>query len=103
MSYGRRQLKGYPITEGELWALGGVGVAASVAFSLASGFVNFFVDTSKDLQLASGIAKETIAFWSALKFSALGGGVIFFLIGVALIVGGAFAIKRIIKRTTFDE
>ena len=96
-------MKAYPVASIELWGLGGIGLAASLFFSAAASLVTFSIDTQKDLDLAKGIDAAVIAFWDAARLFAMGGGIIFLVLGLAFVAGGSFYIRHILTRTTFGR
>jgi len=96
-------VKAYPVTSAELWGLGGVGLAASVFFSMAAAFITFAIDTTKDLDLSVGVPMETAAYWEAAQCFALWGGILVLVLAFVLLVSGSLYILHILKRTVFDD
>jgi hypothetical protein len=99
--HGSASVKAYPIMEDELWALGGLGIAATFFFSVASGLVGFYFDTAKDLDLAD-TANVNLAYWRAVKDLSLAGSAFCALLALVFIVLAGIKVRRVINRTTFD-
>jgi hypothetical protein len=96
-------MRAYPVTSFELWGLGGLGLAASLAFSIATSCITFAVDTAEGIDLSTGVPEATLAFWRAAKCFAMIGGIGIMLAAIGLVAGGSFYILHILRRTTFDE
>src|SRR5688572_1599201 len=61
----------YPVNEGKLWCLGGVGFGATLAFSMAAGLLGSYMELQKTwIWLAA--SAETVAYWEAMKDVAFG-------------------------------
>ena len=101
VDYGRRDLKAYPMTEGELHALAALGIAGTVAFSLAAGFLGFALDLHKDLAMASDVPESAAAFWGAVRVMSFVGAVAMAIVGTGCIVAGHVKVSNIKKETTF--
>lgn len=96
-------MKAYPVTRGELWGLGGVGLAASALFSGGSSAISFSIETAENLDLAQGVPSATVGFWTAARHMAWFGGIGLIVFGVIAVVLGGLYIGHIIRRTDFDE
>lgn len=96
-------MKSYPVIQGEMWGLGGLGFGATLAFSTAAGLIGFYFDTAKDLSLAQGVDLAIIAYWDAIKNAALIGSAVCAITGMLFVGIGAFSIYKIINRTEFFE
>ena len=99
---GRRAMKEYVVTKSELYELGGVGLFATLFFSVASAFGGFAVDASRDLAFNATAAKEALAFWGAMRTAATIVTIVFFVFGVLLIVYGGFRLNGILEETTHE-
>lgn len=99
---GRRPLKEYPLTEGDMRELAGVGVIATLLFSLSSGLFGFWVNVSKDLAFAQGVPDKTIAFWEAARIFSLIAAIVLAGIGGLAIYYGQFRLSSIMRETEFD-
>lgn len=99
MSYGRRAVKAYPVTDADLRSIGAFGTLVTVAFSLGTGLLGFALDLTKDISLGS---EATGDFWNAIRWSAAAGVVVFYAIGGILAFVRHSNIDEIKKNTTFD-
>ena len=97
---GRRPLKEYPITEGELTALATIGAVATLCFSVASALFGFAVTVTKDIAFASTLPDSILTFWGTLRIGAFIGTGIFVLFGIVFIVVGKSKISAIKRETT---
>lgn len=77
-------MKEYPLTEGELNELAGLGLLATACFSLAAGAFGFAIDVSKDVAFATDLPATAVTFWETLR------GVALALAGVLTLCGGGF-------------
>lgn len=101
MSYGKREIKTYPINESELNSLFLIGVFATICLSICTGLFGFAIDISKDLSFTPSLPEEIKSTWNnamliSFILSAVAG-----VVGVVLIVIGGNTIKRIKKDTLF--
>lgn len=95
-------MKEYPLTQPELMGLGGVSVASTVFFSIASWCLTNWFDIKKDVSLTSGVKPETLGYWRGLEaafgWAALG----FAAMGVVFLALNGFALFTIIRNTKHD-
>lgn len=103
MVYGWRPMKGYPITEGELGHLFGIGLFATICFSLAAGLFGFALDVTKDLAFAPETPQAVVGFWEAAKTFSWVFGVLFFVIGVGFFFRRGSVLNKIKASTTFPD
>jgi hypothetical protein len=96
-------LRAYPITQGELFGLGGIGVGTALAFSAASGLFGFYMNTALALDLTQGGVPEKLAYWEAIKSVAFIASIVAAVIGIIFIGFGAYKVREIINTTDFDE
>ncbi len=96
-------MKAYLITKGEFGQLFGVGVIATICFSLGVGLFGFALDVTKDLSFAPGLPEGVTSFWDAVRtFSWYSGG--FLLIaGVGIQIWRHIILSGIKKETIFPE
>ncbi len=99
--YGRRPMKGYPITEGELGQLFSIGLYATICFSLSAGLFGFAVDVSKELAFATGTPQAVVAFWEASRVFSWVLCVVLFGAGIAFFLRGKSILNNIKKSTIF--
>jgi len=103
LNYGRRPMKAYPITDGELGQLFGLGTLAAICFSLASGLLGFGLDLVKDLALSNEIAEVTKTYWETTKNWCFAIGFLLFVVGVVFVWQRRSRVSEIKKETTFPE
>ena len=96
-------MKGYPITEGELGQLFGIGLLATICFSLAAGLFGFAVDVTKDLAFAPETSEAVVSWWSAATTFSWFLSVILFLAGTIFLVRGNSVLSNIKKTTIFPD
>src|SRR5262245_57738852 len=65
--YGRRRMKTYPITEGELSQLTGLGLVATACFTVAGFAFGYATDIEKDLAFSPELNQSIRDFWSIVK------------------------------------
>ena len=99
--YGRRPVKGYPITESELGQLFGIGLFATICFSLAAGLFGFAVDVTKDLAFATETPPAVVAYWEAIKTFSWFLCVVLSVAGIAFLVRGSHVLRNIKNSTIF--
>jgi len=88
LDYGRRPMKSYPITDGELSQLAGLGYMATICFSVASGLLVFALDLSKDISMSQELSEATKVFWDTINI------VSYSFSGFLFILGGGLIWKR---------
>jgi hypothetical protein len=96
-------MKAYPVTTGELWGLGGVGLAASAVFSGGASAIGFSIETAENLALSQAVPAETAGYWGAAEAFAWWGGIALLILGVGLVLSGGLYIRHIINRTDFGD
>jgi hypothetical protein len=99
---GKRPMKEYPLTKGDMRDLAKTGAAATACFAVASGFFGFMVNLAKDLSLAQAVPEKVVAFWNAIWWSALVGAVIFAAFGAAALIDGRLRLREIERETEHD-
>ncbi len=103
-NYGRRRVKYYPITEGELIELQGIGILATTCFSLGSAMIGFAVSVHKDLALATpDVPTSPLHWWDGMHYGILAGGVLLMCVGIGAFVFGKTRVKTIKDETEFDN
>lgn len=102
MDYGRRAMKAYPITEGELSTLFSIGLGAAICFAFASASLGFAVDLHKDLAFSPDLSESIQAFWQNIQIVAWALMVVFFVAGCAFLFWGKNKLSEIKSGTTFD-
>lgn len=103
MVYGRRLMKGYPITEGEVGQLFSIGLYATICFSLSAGLFGFAMDVSKDLAFAPETSKAVIGFWTLIRTFSWVLCAVLFGCGVAFFLRGKSVLNTIKNSTIFPE
>ncbi len=103
LSYGRRNLRAYPITEHELSGLAALGVFAGMAFSIAAGLLGFAIDLHKDLSITADVPLKEAVFWGTIRIVAFGLAIILAISGGYLLHRGNTKLTRIKEETTFDD
>lgn len=101
--YGKRLMKYFPISEGELGELFGIGVLAAIAFSLTTGFFSFAIGILKDIALNQPLPKETINNWDYISYGCFIASAFFLIIGVLLALRGHTKLAQIKSDTEFKD
>ena len=102
LDYGRRRMKAYPITDGELNQLATIGIISVVCFSFAAGLLGVSIDIQKDLALAIDVPEAARGYWGAIRTATLIGSVVFAVFGGFLLLLGHTRRAGIKKSTFFD-
>jgi hypothetical protein len=95
-------VKDYPVTGPEIWQLGGVGLAGTICFSLASWFLGKSFDLYSQLKLSRGASIEGTEYIRGMLTGFVPAGCIFFLFGMVSFVIGGFSVHRIISETRHE-
>ena len=101
--YGKRSMKSYPITEGELNELFMIGIVVTVCFSLGAGLFGFAVNIYKDLSFNPSLSKEIIDHCDTILISCVLFGVVCVGVGGLVVWFGHTKIARLKNETKFDE
>jgi hypothetical protein len=96
---GRRPMKEYPLTKGELYGLGTLGGAATLCFSLGSAAFGYAAAITKDMAFASNVPEKIIVYYSTMRDFAFYGSFGLFAVGLVLIVAGGIRVRQIIAET----
>jgi hypothetical protein len=103
MSHGRRTMKAYPISEGELWQLFTIGLLSALCFSIATALVSYGLDIYKDLALNPSTLEEVVKHWKPIQHWCFGLAVVLVMIAVVSAIFGGLKIQKIKQETEFDE
>lgn len=103
LSYGRRNLRAYPITEHELGGLAALGVFAGLAFSLSAGLLGFAIDLHKDLAITADVPAKEQIFWGTVRTGGFVLSIILAGVGCYLLHRGNTKLTRIKQETVFDD
>jgi hypothetical protein len=101
MDYGRRPLKAYPVTDGELSQVFGLGNWATACFSIGAGLFGFALDVSKDLAMSHELSEKSKIFWETVNTGSYISFGVFFIIGISLLIMRHGKVKEIKKETIF--
>ncbi len=96
---GSRDVKDYPVTESELWQLGGTGVGATFCFSIASWFLSKSIDLYLQLKVNTDSVSVSVDYMRGMQFGFMWAGLVPLFIGFALFVRGGFLVHRIVHET----
>lgn len=102
-SPGRRVMKEYPLTEGEMRELGAVGVITTLLFSLGTGCWGFVLNVSMNVAFSSGIPKDVLIFWSTLRCVAIISAIILYICGIIGFIYGGYRVTKIKRGTEHDD
>lgn len=100
---GRRDMKEYPLTEGELNELAYTGGFGTLFFSLAAFLLGLWIDVSKDIALSPEVSEAERAFWNAVKVGCLIGAAVAVLIAVLMFWRGYHRLSQIKKETKHGQ
>jgi len=99
---GRRPMKEYPLTAGELWTLGGLQAGAALAFGLAGGCFGFWLNLQEAIAFSDHVEPHVLGYWNGLGTAAICGTVLLGLTGVVLLALSGVTAYNIIKGTLHD-
>jgi hypothetical protein len=99
---GRRVMKEYPLTQGELWGLGGVSLAATIFLSFASFCLSNAFELYKELSFDATITPALSGYWHAMMCAFIWGGILWGVLGLIFIVINGLSLRRIINETVHD-
>jgi hypothetical protein len=99
---GQRVIKQYPITEGELTEIFGIGILSSVCFTIGTGVIAFGINLYKDGILAQGLDERTVDLIKWSSWGCFGFGALFLIVGVVAFIKNNLLIQGIKKETKFD-
>ena len=100
---GRRELKGYTVTEDELISLGLVQGGTSVAFALAGACFGFWLSVQQGVELAGIDAPTTaIAKWEAFGVVAFWCSVGLAAVGLGFLMFSGWRVRKIKRKTIHD-
>ncbi|MEI9416919.1 hypothetical protein [Mesorhizobium sp. Cs1321R2N1] len=95
-------MKAYPVTDGDLHSIGALSGLATVAFSIGTGLLGYAFDVTESLSMASGVATETLGFWSGIRWGFVIAAVVCYAGGIVLWRVRGTTIKEIKDNTSFD-
>jgi hypothetical protein len=98
---GRREMKEYPLTEGELNELATLGIGATIAFAIMSALLGFAVDVTKDFAFED-VPAAAKSFWSGLRLAALLFAAASGALGIGLLWRGRNRLRQIKRSTRHD-
>ena len=96
-------MKAYPITEGELSQILGIGLLATICFSVGAGFLGFALDVTKDLSLAPELPPAVTGFWEAAQTTSWIAGGVLFVVGVGFLIRRHMVLNGIKNQAIFPE
>lgn len=99
--YGRRPMKAYPLTDGELSHVFGLGNWATVCFSIGTLFLGMAVDVTKSLAMLNGFKESAKIFWEIFSNGCYLASIFLFLFGIILMFIRSGKIKEIKKEAIF--
>lgn len=96
---GLREMKEYPVTEMELWGLGGLSVLAAFFVAIATFCFGCWFTVYEGMALAPRLDAHASGFQSALEIACFTGGIMFLAAAAVVMIGGGMAVRRIIRET----
>lgn len=102
MSYGKRIVKAFPITESELNEVAAAKRIAAVCFTIAGALFGFAMNLNKDMQFANSLPEKVTSFWNAIWYACLIGSGITSLLGIWLWLRGHNRLAEIKREARFD-
>ena len=99
---GRRPLKEYPLTKGEMETLAGIGILATLCFSGAAACFGFWVNVSMSIAMSGQLSSAVKAVWDTYKDIAFYTCPILLLMGCGFLYLGSTRIRKIEKETVHD-
>lgn len=101
MTYGKRIIKSYPITEDELGQLFWVGLLTTLCFSITSFMFAVTFNIHLSLSISQALPDNKAVYWTTLRDVAWYGSLIFLVVGIILVIFGRNRINRIKSKTEF--
>jgi len=102
MDYGRRIMKAYAITNGELSQVFGLGHWATLCFSLGFGFGGIALDITKEIFIQQALPETTKAILNTVNYGSYIASGFFILVGIVLMCMRYGKVKEIKKETIFS-
>lgn len=96
-------MKAYPITDGELGQLFGLGFLATICFSVGAGLFGFALDVEKDLSLATEVTESVQTFWTTIRTGSFTLSAILFICGTLFVWKRHNKVSEIKQETIFGE
>ena len=96
-------MKMYPVSEDQLDYLAHIDWAGALCLSIGTGLLSFCIDLSAAIGLSSGVAKETVSWWSGINYGVAIGSGVFLVAGVFLLFWNWTKRNRIKGRTKFPD
>lgn len=100
---GRRPMKEYPLTEGEMRELGAVGALTTLFFAIGTGCLGFVLNVSQNFAFSPGIPKEVFIFWDTLRIEGIIAAIVLYLLGVGGLIYSGLRVRKIKGETEHDE
>lgn len=96
-------MKEYPLTLNELYQLGGLSFAATLAYSVSGFCLGKALDLETALSLSNAAKPTVVAMWKGVEDSMWAGVVISGLFGTLLLALDGLTLRNIIKETEHDD
>ncbi|RYE03222.1 MAG: hypothetical protein EOP61_05525 [Sphingomonadales bacterium] len=96
---GRRPMREYPLTKGELHELASRSFLSTLGFSGASAAFTVWLGIVQGMAFADTIKPEVKAYWQAWQSAAGWASIVLFAFGAAMMVWNGLRVREIIKET----
>ncbi len=100
---GEREMKEYPLTEGDMRDLSQTGLLASISFAIAGICIGVVFDIARDIAFASNLPEGPKGFWTGIWWAAVVVGIVAATFGALQLVRGSDRLKEIKRETYHDE
>jgi hypothetical protein len=99
---GRREMKGYTVTEDQLENLGELQLSTALFFSVGTALLSFWIGVQQNVAFATQATNTAQSWWVGLSWGALLTAVVMYLLGVRSFFKGRSTIGRIKRDTIHD-
>lgn len=99
---GRREMKGYTVSEDELGSLALLQGGSTLSFAAASALSGFWISVTQNVAFADHVPAAVQSYWEGLATAALIASIAFAALGSFLVVRGYIRVSRIKKGTIHD-
>ena len=101
--YGRRRMKYYPLSKGDIRFLTVSNALTSICFAVAAACATFSLDVERDFAIASNVPPAAVAKWGGYEVAAGILAFVLFIVGAGFWIWRELALRAIEEETQFDD
>lgn len=99
--YGQVVMRAYPMTKAQIFALGSLGLATNLFFSLATGLMVYAVEVRRDVDMTPDMQEPVKEAWRQISNLCWNGGMFAGALAVVALVAGGWSVFQIMRSATF--